>query len=914
MKKVFILILLLAAAGGVYYYFYYLKKDRHIGIYDLPPAGAVWVYESNQAALDWNQLVSYPFWKNISGIPFLRKMETQFERLDSVAGNGGALDKALRNNKLLASCHISAQNAFEYVFYFKIRSGEEYALIERIIESFHSKEGYSVSNRSFSGYDIGEIFNKSNDKTFSWVFVNDHFVGSFSPFLVEDVIRNVENKTSFGFFNKFTHLDSFNKIVSDNGNLYINTMQFAEFLAAFSGTSVSGLRKLANFSESIFLDFEMESQFLLFNGVCYAPVDSGNYFINIFRNQRAAALRLDHLIPNRTAALFQFSISDPKKWQADLSNYWQVKDPALAKRRADFAKANELTLSEFANWISGVGQAVIESVDPQKPDKLVYIAAKDVNEGLYRFNKLAETLAEQNEDTVYRESFGELSIGMINMADLPGLLFGPMFSGFENSYYMVYDGFMIIASSPAILKSLISDIEMENVWGKSGKHTRFLENVLPESNIGMIVNMERSWNIILHSLHPSWRQAFMEHSRKIQSFEFIALQFNQVDNQFYTSLIASVSDQERPVAMNETLKMERESVTDAPIITKPFIVRNFANQTYETIVQDSLNQIYLFSDRGELVWKLQMKDSIVSDIYQLDYYKNGLYQYLYADSRSVKLIDRKGNFVAGFPLYFPDSVRIRSLSLIDYDKSKNYRMLVSDQQGRLFMFSMSKQNLAGWDPLTLHGPLAAKPEHFRVQGRDCILAVEEGGTIHLFNRRGEYYDGYPVNLESGIRGLFIENEGGFDETVFAMVNQKGIAVRINLYGETVSSTQLYKPSAGTQFILCPDVSGKTYVIVRQDFNRLSMLNPAGETLFEKDYIVSDDLGVQYYYFGLQNQVFAVADRMQEFTYLYDETGLLIGSQPLESGFEIGLIYSEAQKRFRIYSCYDNKLTVSSFNK
>src|SRR5690606_9604189 len=118
----------------------------------------------------------------------------------------------------------------------------------------------------------------------------------------------------------------------------------------------------------------------------------------------------------------------------------------------------------------------------------------------------------------------------------------------------------------------LGDIEMENVWGKSVQHTRFLENVLPESNISLVVNMERNWNIMLQHLHPSWKQPFMDHSRRIQSFEFFALQFNQVDNQFYTSLIASVNDQERPAVVNEALQVERESVTDAPIISRPFVV------------------------------------------------------------------------------------------------------------------------------------------------------------------------------------------------------------------------------------------------------------------------------------------------------------------------------------------------------
>lgn len=913
MKKLILILFLVVAGGGAFYYFQVLRKDRNIDITDLPPSGAVWVYESEQAVQDWNQLISYPFWKNISGIPFFRTIEAQFEKLDSLAGRGGALDKVLRSNKLLVSCHIASQNALDYVFYFKLWETHDYATLRTIVERFEDDPNYRVNSRKFSGYEINEVAGKPGGETFSWVFINDHFVGSFSPFLVEDVIRNVETKSRNGFFHE--NGNPFNAIASDNGNLFINIGQFAAYLDVFAGGNPGGLRKLSHFGESTFLDFEMERNYMLFNGISYAPVDSGAYFLNVFRHQQAGPLSIQHLVPNRTACLFQYTVSDPAGWQNDLDAYWEKNDPAQRKLRRDFEAAYQTNLPEFTDWISGVGQAVIESIDPGKPDQLIYISPKDLNEGLNHFNKLAEWSAEQKGDTVYSESFGDMTIGMIDMPDLPAILFGPLFSGFNGVYYTAYGGLLVLAESPSSLKALVSDVETENVWGKSGKHTRFLENVLPESNISLTIDLEKSWNMLLHNLHPSWKQAFMENAFPIQAFEFLALQFNQVDNRFYTSLIAYVDDSERQAAPQDLLTVERQSITDAPIITRPFLVRNFADRSYETIVQDSLNQLYLFSKGGELVWKLQMQDSVVSDIYQVDYYQNGRRQYLYADKRSIKLIDREGRFVPGFPLYFPDSIRIRSLSLIDYDNTKNYRMLIADQKGKLFMFNMKKENLEGWNPLVLGSPVAYEPEHIRVRGRDCIIAVEEKGIVHVFNRRGEHYNGFPVDIESPIAGtLFIESGSAFENTTLTAVNQLGKVIRFNLDGSTVSSNQLYKPSAGAQFLLCPDAMKKTYVIARQDFNRLSILNSNGDTLLEKDYITSDNLSVQYYYYSLQNQVYAVTDKTQEFTYLYDETGRLIGSQPLESSGKIGLIFTESEKLFQVYSCYGNTLTVSRFHQ
>jgi hypothetical protein len=323
----------------------------------------------------------------------------------------------------------------------------------------------------------------------------------------------------------------------------------------------------------------------------------------------------------------------------------------------------------------------------------------------------------------------------------------------------------------------------------------------------------------------------------------------------------------------------------------------------------------LISKEGQILWKLKMQNPIVGDVYQVDYFRNGRTQYLYADEISIKLIDRSGNFVSGFPMHFPDSIKIQTLSLIDYDNSRHYRMLISDEKGHLYMFNMEKESLEGWSPLLLNGKVAFPPEHLRVRGRDCMVAVERKGMVHVLTRRGEPYDGFPLNLNTEILSpMFFEIGGSFNDSKFNVVNQNGVILQFNLNGRTINSTQLYKPSRETTFTISPDASKQTFVIARQDYNRLSVLDRKGDLIFEKDYVTSGNLAVQYYHFSMDNKIFAVTDKVQEFTYIYDGSGQLINSQPLESGFEIGLIYSEGQKRYQIYSCFGNKFTISSFHR
>ena len=114
------------------------------------------------------------------------------------------------------------------------------------------------------------------------------------------------------------------------------------------------------------------------------------------------------------------------------------------------------------------------------------------------------------------------------------------------------------------------------------------------------------------------------------------------------------------------------------------------------------------------------------------------------------------------------------------------------------------------------------------------------------------------------------------------------------------------------FEIVPDVLKNTYVISRQDFNSVSILDPEGELIFEKELLFSNKLGLQYYNFSAGNELYIFTDFQQDFSYIYDGTGQLVNAQPVESGHEVGLIFSEVNNNYQLYSCYRNQFSVSAF--
>ena len=124
-----------------------------------------------------------------------------------------------------------------------------------------------------------------------------------------------------------------------------------------------------------------------------------------------------------------------------------------------------------------------------------------------------------------------------------------------------------------------------------------------------------------------------------------------------------------------------------------------------------------------------------------------------------------------------------------------------------------------------------------------------------------------------------------------------------------------RPSHGQEvvFQLIPDALDRTFVIARQELNRLSILDRRGELIFEKDYLTTRKMTIQFYSFGSDNQFYAVTDPDQQFTYIYDHEGNLTNFQPVESGFKIGLL-KRGTSDYQVFGSYQDRVRIYSFSR
>ncbi len=904
---VFILIIILSSAYGV---FYFWNKQKAIEVWALVPENALMVYENNNLVQSWNSVQENPIWKDLQNIESFKRIKSNFESLDSLTGEKGALDELFRNNILLISMHITSTDEFDFVFYQPLTNTTQIKLIENIEDNI---AGLTKTERRFDNFNINELKNKANQVVFSYLFLKGNFVGSFSPVLVEDVVRKVSKEQS-GFREQNDASFKIAKFQNDAGNLFINFNRLDWLFKVFSNETDDTFLSIINqFSGSTFLDFVFDENQLYFNG--YTFLNDSSTYLKIYENQKGGDITLENLLPARTALLVHERFSNAERWYQETINFWNNKNKEFKREQSAIAEKYAVDFREFYKFMSGENALALLNNNALKSesDKLVYIKLNEINEGFNKFNSLAEQAASHQGDSLYYEFYAEQEIRELAIDEFPYYLLGPNFKGFENTFYAVFNDFIVLSNNIQTLKTLILDIETESTWGKSIKQNQFLESTLQEANLSIFVNNVQAWPMFVPALKNKWSEFFKKYEYPLKNLELIALQFSNEEDKFYTNIEINHYEQEIASGLNY-FDVVKTTNLPAPIISKPFVVKNHDSGKFETILQDTTHNIHLISDDGQILWTEPLDGPIISDVFQIDFYKNNKLQYAFATKNNIYVFDRNGIALENYPQNLDIEGDILYFNIIDYDKSRNYRFITATESGDVYLTNKFGNLLGDWNPMKLGDRIASVPEHIRIRSKDFMVILQENGTVNVMSRNGEMKPNFPVKLEDRLSAnLFFDVGNSFDKSYLVTLTNGGKLVKLSFTGEIEEQSQLYMPTKETIFKIIPDATNRTFLLARQDLNRVSLLKSNGELLFEKDYLNRDEMDIQYYQFAAEKEIIAITDKVQEFTYIYTTDGTLINNQPIESSNEVAMIYFRQDDSIHIYKCHENTFSILKFN-
>ena len=910
MKKLLLIFIVvaLAAAGGFWYLKYYKQSD--LTTWSFVPADATFVYEGKNPLKKWKESSEKKIWKNLSNLPALAKVNERLEFLDSISGSNGSVQSFFEENEMLLSFHITSKSSLDALISIEVKNLEQHDFLSRVISHQLDANIANEVTRQYLGFTITEL--NTEDQSFAYIFYKNFFIGSFTPFLVEDAIRVIEDAETISFKEKNAKLFDISSLDEDQGNLYMNSNQLGQLAGIFSDPLKKDLSSLSVLTESSFLDVAIREDNLVLTGFSLNNPTKGNY-LDAFDEVGSSEFEMIRVIPNVTAAVVHYSFDDPQTWHEGLKNYWRKTNPSLLTQIGEVENKYSILASDIYGFMGEeLGLMTFQSTSPERPDLVACMEINNTESASIFLNSLA--VATLGEDDPYEESWSDIAFGHIQVDELPARLFGPVFSGFPSTFYCQLDGYLFLGNNEQVLRQLIDQVNAEDTWRKSIKVNNFLDIANREANLSLFVNTPGAWNFITNTANENWKQFFDQYAFSLKQVEFAAFQFSNIDGKYYTSIALQHPGEiiERTEASSFEIQSEVEFSSN--LITKPFIVRNHNDRSLETITQDSTLTIHMSSSEQDSLWSVAIEGEIVTPTHQLDYYKNGKLQYMFATDTMIHILDRTGTYVPGYPLALPGNEKIDFISLIDYDNSRNYRIMAASELGVYYLFDKNGTNLEGWKGKVLDGKPAMSPFHMRVRSRDYILFMHTNGLVYVLNRRGERVSGFPLDLKGKVdNSLFIQKGGNIADTKLTTVTNDGQIVTFNLEGKFLKREQLYKVTSSDRFQLAISSNRSDFVIARSDDESVTILDSKGAEMFTHRYF-TPNLFLKYYIFSSDNKVFVLTDKDKNYTYLYNQDGKVLHALPLETGAEIAMLYFESLGAYKIYKTHGNKLSVVTLNR
>ncbi|TXG34779.1 ribonuclease HII [Seonamhaeicola maritimus] len=668
----------------------------------------------------------------------------------------------------------------------------------------YSKETLKYKNKTI----VKSSFN--NQSTYS-TNIDSTFLSSNSKDILESL------------FNKPTASDELKKMystINNNKTCSIIVKTDSLFINQFLPVKQIALNGFTNY---IALDVDANQNEIILNGITKAT-DSLESVINIFKNTIPQENQTQNVTPSNSDGFMSFTFNNFKTFESNLV--------AFNKRDSTYVS------SKLFNDIIEVGVIYEDKETAIVINSIDYIATKDA------------LIGNENIISTYRE----IDILEFNDPFIFSKTFKPFISFNNANLYCVIDNFFVFAESRELLQNIIANYQNKTTFSERSYFKNIKNHLSDESSLLCVYSPSSLNNII--------NQNFEESSDyKLGRYNTSALQFIY-DNNF--AHVNGIIKKSKSTALLNSVSEEWNIKLEADILNEPQFVTNHITKQKEIVVQDINNNLYLISNRGKVLWKKQLRGAVLGDINQIDIYKNGKLQLCFATPYRVYVIDRNGKDVAPFPGKFNDQIT-QPLSVFDYDKKKNYRLLVT-QRRNVLMYDVRAKIVNGFTFKSANGVIISQPKHFRIGSKDYI-SFKTKDRLYVLDRVGRTRVQPKTNSSYSNQPIFLYNNQ------FTTTTKAGDLISVNTNGN-ISLKNL-----GLSENHSLSTTSKTLVALNE--NKLTIKSKKSELDFgdysePKIFYINDKIYV------------SITDKQSHKVYLFDSLSKSIANFPVYGNSSITL--------------------------
>ena len=847
-----LLFLIIVVALAAIYFLWYGEKSKKSNLSEFIPENTAFVVKVNTPGILLNELAhENQMWRSLDTSNLLYRLIDQYGMIDSVLSKNPSISGVLLDQPFFMVAVVDRVDGLAPFLLKQINSRLTLSGLKSFLTE--STDRFEVTN-------VGKETLKINSEQNVYYVAVDRGVlrvsGQLNLLKWPSGIKTAADGSS-SIREEVTEFVN-NSTEKADARVFINYRALqglpVSHLTGKGQRLMSLMARLALWTEA---DVKIKKDKLLFSG--FTTVDTlGNYLYN-FTTQEPCPNKVVNIVPFNTVLLVNQCFSDymtytgrPSKGDAPQIVKETGNEVALVNNAGpgDDFKAKTFAVIHLANGVSS---------------RKTFIQAAKIS------------------GSKSKKKYKTYTLRRINHTDFLSSTFGELFLDITGNWFTFIDDYVVFANSAGSLEDFISLYETGKTLDLNENFKTFSDNISTKSNLLVYIKPASVIPFTGLFTDESLAKKFEKYKGNFREIQGIVLQYSSASDKFYTSFFMKHDKQSK----EENLALWKVELDDN-IIGKPALVWDHRTKTYSTVVFDVLSNMYLINAAGQIQWKKRIDGPPLSELFNVDYFKNGKTQYLFNTKDFVYLIDRNGDFVKGYPIKLNPSAT-NGLSLFDYKKNKDYRIMIAQADKKVYNYTIDGKKVKGWSKPKTKDIVKEPVCRIVANGKDYIIISDISNNLMVVNRRGNKRFSLKGNLEKARNSAFYPNK----------TNSKGLFITTDKQGQLVyitSSGKLSRTSFGKfsplHYFLYADFKGNGFCdFLFLDGRDLKVYDKFKKELFHYTFATDIDKKPVIFDSGRKRKVLGVVSSSEKAIYLFDQNGNTIISRGLvgETPFTVGSI-------------------------
>lgn len=894
-RKILIGITILLITGLLAGWYFFSHEAKYFGTsaFRAIPENAPIIIRVHRSGNYVAKSLNNPIWNACSRFPGVSNIYQDLVFADSLY----KIDPELRKtffDKDLTIVIGSENDRLGILYLLELSSLGEKRTLSNVVEGFFALKGATVERVKTGGAKLfcytwteGQHLHQC-----CFTFYSGLFIAGAKGTVIQAVNR-LETPVNRGN----TFFEKANKTATDyiDLNIYLNHNKLQQFGPKVFNKAfldrLKGAPPLALWSE---IDLTQKDNELLFNGFSFTG-DSPDNFFGIFLHQKPGVFNFANLFPAETTFFLSYMIDDNRQFFKDYERMLEHQHQ-LGIYKKSLSETDSLYNIDLQNIVidnldGGAAlcftRPVIDQPDMNKFLVLRVGSGNRMEEAIKPLVEISDNRSKRgspkNTDLYKIDNETFFKIYKTPLTDFGKRVFGDAFSDVVTAYFTFYDNCLIMGASPESLGRFLMANVLQETLGNSQAYREFASGLSDRSNFYV-------WGVPGQSL-PFFKGFCNDNL--FQSIDNQISEFNKIESFGWQATVENGMAYNmarlkfNPVAHQVPTSLVWRSLVGSPLIIQPQFVADPTDKALREIVaQDSGYNFMLLSSQGRIIWKIKLKGPIRSQIFQLNCFNDGKFQYFFSTDEAMHMIGHDGNYVKNYPLALR-SPATNGVAVFDYDKNRNYRFFIAGKDHKVYLFDKNGKIVPDWAPQKTEHDVARPVQFFRASNKDYIVFADKNRG-YILDRKGKQRVAIKGDISFSGNQFTLEQGQGKTTARLVTTDKGGMVFSIGLDGSVRRlSVGKFSPD---HFFICEDLDYDTiqdYIFL--DGDSLVAFDQNGQQIFHQKLNNHTAFPPRIIIFPDNSRKIGITVSPENKVYLYNSDGSLYEGFPLDgnSPFEIG---------------------------